>query len=656
MLRNSRFRHACVQAANVTAKRSILGAVVAAVALGGAGLAEMAPAAATTPTTVTLFGTATPKVAADPDTGPVELGVRFSSDVAGSITGVRFYKGPRNTGRHTGSLWTASGSRLATATFTSETSTGWQKVTFARPVPVAANTTYLASYYAPRGHYAADNGYFNSRHDSGPLHAPATLNGVYTYGSGGGFPKLTYQATNYYVDVAFLASTTPAPVPTATATTAPTTSPTAAPTVAPTTPAPAPTATTSAPAANIYGWQLTGSNTGLAGVGIDRNSLPTFTGTITAGMTISNVKITTPLDLGNTPNVTLDRVWLAPVGGTRAVWLGPDTVIKDSDITGSSMGTGERIAIAGDGTGNYTLARLNITKVSIGAWLDGTGPGVGTMTDSYIHDQESINGSHVDGLTRRGGTGVLNISRCRVDTNSSNVTGAFFLQNTWGAQIAGITVKDTYLSGNGYVLTLENKGAGTSVALDNVRVQSNSINGVGYGPVTTTGTINFPVWNVTTYDGNNLPTASGGGAGGVAGVALDDVHRDASLYRPGDHRVAQVAQSPVETQFAGGALPDRPVKPVVVHRRRVAGATFQEAVFQPRRGCFAPTLACPPEAVLAVGTRTERAAAAVAVGVLLAVLPGAPGRIDEPSDRELLRQRVDLTRHLVLDPQDAVVE
>ena len=52
---------------------------------------------------------------------PVELGVKFTSDVAGTITGIRFYKSAANTGTHIGSLWTADGTRLASATFT-----GWR--------------------------------------------------------------------------------------------------------------------------------------------------------------------------------------------------------------------------------------------------------------------------------------------------------------------------------------------------------------------------------------------------------------------------------------------------------------------------------------------------------------------------------------------------
>ena len=36
---------------------------------------------------------------------PVELGVKFKTDFAGSVTGIRFYKAAANTGTHIGSLW-----------------------------------------------------------------------------------------------------------------------------------------------------------------------------------------------------------------------------------------------------------------------------------------------------------------------------------------------------------------------------------------------------------------------------------------------------------------------------------------------------------------------------------------------------------------------
>ena len=93
------------------------------------------------------------------DGGPdsaVELGVKFRSDVAGSITGIRFYKATANTGTHLGNLWSSNGTLLASATFTGESASGWQQVNFATPVTIAANTIYVASYHVTVGHYSED--------------------------------------------------------------------------------------------------------------------------------------------------------------------------------------------------------------------------------------------------------------------------------------------------------------------------------------------------------------------------------------------------------------------------------------------------------------------------------------------------------------------
>jgi hypothetical protein len=49
---------------------------------------------------------------------PVTLGVKFRSDVAGTVTGIRFYKGTGNSGAHIGLLYNSAGTLLAQATFT----------------------------------------------------------------------------------------------------------------------------------------------------------------------------------------------------------------------------------------------------------------------------------------------------------------------------------------------------------------------------------------------------------------------------------------------------------------------------------------------------------------------------------------------------------
>ena len=123
--------------------------------------------------------------------------MKFKADVSGTITGIRFYKGAGNTGTHVGNLWSASGTQLASATFTNETASGWQQVNFTTPVSITAGTVYVASYFAPVGHYAADGGYFATAGvDNVPLHAlqdgVSGGNGVYAYGSAAAFPSNTF--------------------------------------------------------------------------------------------------------------------------------------------------------------------------------------------------------------------------------------------------------------------------------------------------------------------------------------------------------------------------------------------------------------------------------------------------------------------------------
>src|SRR5262249_18490826 len=117
---------------------------------------------------------------------PVEIGGRFTSDVAGTVTGIRFYKASANGGTHVRNLWKRTGTNPAAAPFAGETASGWQQVSFPAPVAIAANPVYVASYHATAGHYSDDDGYFSGKGvDSPPLHALADgvsgANGVYAY-------------------------------------------------------------------------------------------------------------------------------------------------------------------------------------------------------------------------------------------------------------------------------------------------------------------------------------------------------------------------------------------------------------------------------------------------------------------------------------------
>src|SRR5207237_8756468 len=79
-----------------------------------------------------------------------------------------------------------------------------------------ANTTDIASYYAPVGQYAIDNNSFatsgvNSSSLIGLASGVDGNNAVYRYGSSG-FPTTSYKASNYWVDVVF--NTAPPAAPT----------------------------------------------------------------------------------------------------------------------------------------------------------------------------------------------------------------------------------------------------------------------------------------------------------------------------------------------------------------------------------------------------------------------------------------------------------
>ena len=147
-----------------------------------------------------LFGQVTPS-GTTVDDDPVEVGVRFRSDQAGTITGLRYYRGAGWTGSFVGHLWRADGTQLAAVPFPAAASAGWQQVALPQPVRIDADTVYVASFFSPDGFYVADADYFGTAYDAAPLHAPTNPNGVFTYG--GGFPSSTFNNSNYWADVVF---------------------------------------------------------------------------------------------------------------------------------------------------------------------------------------------------------------------------------------------------------------------------------------------------------------------------------------------------------------------------------------------------------------------------------------------------------------------
>ncbi len=142
--------------------------------------------------------------------GSYELGVKFTSSIAGEVTGVRFYKQTWMAGYlHVGHLWSSSGALLATATFTNETAYGWQQVSFASPVAIQANTEYVVSFSTGGGYFGITSGYFNGGGvTNGSLEAlpNSVLGGDGVYNRAGAFPNVSGNGMNFWADLAFTAS------------------------------------------------------------------------------------------------------------------------------------------------------------------------------------------------------------------------------------------------------------------------------------------------------------------------------------------------------------------------------------------------------------------------------------------------------------------
>src|ERR1700675_2202929 len=102
---------------------------VCSVALSFAAILGFSVESARAATTESLFTGQKPALLNESDGSGVnyELGMKFTSGVAGQIAGVRFWKSSRETGTHVGHIWSSSGQLLASLTFSNETASGWQQ-------------------------------------------------------------------------------------------------------------------------------------------------------------------------------------------------------------------------------------------------------------------------------------------------------------------------------------------------------------------------------------------------------------------------------------------------------------------------------------------------------------------------------------------------
>ncbi len=149
----------------------------------------------------TLYDDGTqPAVLDTTETRPVTLGTTFSATKDGTVSGLRFYKAPGNTGSHVGTLWGSDGSVLARGTFTGESTSGWQTLTFPSPVQVTRGTKYTVGYRSTTGSYSVTPDGFGSLNPSrGPLVVGPSA-GVYSYADS---PPTSTTSASYLVDPVF---------------------------------------------------------------------------------------------------------------------------------------------------------------------------------------------------------------------------------------------------------------------------------------------------------------------------------------------------------------------------------------------------------------------------------------------------------------------
>src|ERR1700732_3054409 len=101
---------------------------------------------------ISIFGDAVPNNPID-NAGATTLGVKFWSSQSGTISAIRFYRAVTNPEGYVAELYTAGGTRLASVKLAHESGPvpGWQVANFPSPIPISANTTYIAAYYTSNG-------------------------------------------------------------------------------------------------------------------------------------------------------------------------------------------------------------------------------------------------------------------------------------------------------------------------------------------------------------------------------------------------------------------------------------------------------------------------------------------------------------------------
>ncbi len=131
-----------------------------------------------------------------------ELGIKFRSGKVGQITAIRYWKAVNETGTHVGRIWSATGSILATVTFSNETASGWQQQALSTPVSIQGNTNYVVTVSC-NSYFGVTQNALATSIANGDLSSVADNNNS-VYGTLNSFPTNSYQNSNYFRDIVFV--------------------------------------------------------------------------------------------------------------------------------------------------------------------------------------------------------------------------------------------------------------------------------------------------------------------------------------------------------------------------------------------------------------------------------------------------------------------
>lgn len=229
------------------------------------------------------------------------------------------------------------------------------------------------------------------------------------------------------------------------------------------------------PNAELMGWQLDKTNTGIARAGLTEKQLKpldfssgpdkgkgvtNYQGVngniyINANQTIENKIISPSYQLHITAgNVTLRNCIIRPtnVGRGLPLIVGENATVENCNIDATQLGI---VGIAISMTG--TIRGCNIWGSSTGISINNSSSKLSICEGNYIHDLEGHEGAHMDGITTRMSSGKgVTIRNNRVDVTwktPSMVTGAMFIQSQAGP-IDNLTIENNLFEGHGYNLSM----------------------------------------------------------------------------------------------------------------------------------------------------------------------------------------------------------